>query len=145
MNDLPLCPRYCETVLYADDTVLYCHSKDPKELESNLNHDLQCLFEWFNTNLRTLNTSKCKFIIFGSSRKLKNTEISIKINQSALEKVDSYKYLGVTVNQSMNWTDHIDSIISKFGQRTRFGSPCQTSTTYECKIDIVQQPDYAII
>ena len=55
--------------------------------------------------------------MFGSSRKLKNTEISIKINQSALEKVDSYKYLGVTVNQRMNWTDHIDSIISKVSQR----------------------------
>ena len=117
VNDLPLFPRYCETALYADDKVLYCHAKDPKELASNLNHDLQCLFEWFNTNLLTLNTSKCKFIIFGSPRKLKNTEISIKINQSALEKVDSYKYLGVTVNQRMNWTDHIDSIISKIGQR----------------------------
>ena len=45
VNDLPLCPRYCETELYADDTVLYCHAKDPKELESNLNHDLQYLFE----------------------------------------------------------------------------------------------------
>ena len=33
------------------------------------------------------------------------------------KKVDSYKYLGVTVNQRMNWTDHIDSITSKVGQR----------------------------
>ena len=65
VNNLPLCPRYCETALYADGTVLYGHAKDPKELESNLNHDLQCLFEWFNTNLLTLNTSKCKFIICG--------------------------------------------------------------------------------
>ena len=117
INDLPLCTRYCQNAVYADDTVLYYHSKDPKDLETRLNYDLACVSEWFNANLLTVNISKCKFIIFGSSRKLKNVEISIKINSYGLEMVDSYKYLGVTIHKNMNWTEHIDSISSKISQR----------------------------
>ena len=58
-----------------------------------------------------------RVVIFGSSRKLRNIEISIKINGHGLETVESYKYRGITIDKNMNWTEHIDSITSKISQR----------------------------
>ena len=39
------------------------------------------------------------------------------INGSTLERVDTFKYLGITVNQNMTWSDHIESVVAKANQR----------------------------
>ena len=65
-----------------------------------------------------LNISKCKFIIFGNSQKLKLVnDISLKVNSTAIDKPDSFKYLGVVVNQTMSLSDHIDTFSTKINQR----------------------------
>ena len=100
VNDLPSCLRECDLTLYADDTVIYVSAKDAATLESRLNIDLQSISKWFFDNLLTLNENKCKFVLFGSSQKLKSSQnFSLCINDYNLERTDSFKYLGVT-NQS---------------------------------------------
>ena len=65
-----------------------------------------------------LNVSKCKFVIYGSSRKdAKFDNVSITVNDSILDRVDSFKYLGVTIQQNLTWSEHIDNISKKFNQR----------------------------
>jgi hypothetical protein len=61
VNDLPYCINHCEISLCADDTVIYFSSNNACDLEMKLNYD----------NLLTLNVSKCKFVIYGSSRSCK--------------------------------------------------------------------------
>ena len=70
VNDLPLYVNNCDISLYADDTVIYCSLTCTQDLQDKLNSDLQSLCQWFNSNLLTLNVSKCKFEVYGSSRKL---------------------------------------------------------------------------
>ena len=66
----------------------------------------------------TLNISKCNFVIFGNSRKLKLvSDVSLKVNSSAIDRSDSFKYLGVVINQTMSWSEHIDTISTKINQR----------------------------
>ena len=66
----------------------------------------------------TLNTSKCNFIIFGYSRKLKVVNgVSLEVNSTAIDRSDSFKYLGVVINQTMSWSEHIDTISTKINQR----------------------------
>ena len=71
MNDLPSCQLASEIILYANDTVIYYSSTDLLDLESKLNSDLATASNWFSSNLLNLSISKCNFIIFGNSRKLK--------------------------------------------------------------------------
>ena len=74
--------------------------------------------DWFSSNLLTLNISKCNFVIFGNSRKLKLVyEVSLKVNSTAIDRSDSLKYLGVVINQTMSWSEHIDTISAKINQR----------------------------
>ena len=39
------------------------------------------------------------------------------INNEVIERTDSFKYLGVTMNSIMSWSDHMDSMIKKINQR----------------------------
>ena len=72
MSDLPSCQLASEIIiLYADDAVNYYSSTDLSGLESKLNSDLATVSNWFSSNLLTRNISKCNFVIFGNSRKLK--------------------------------------------------------------------------
>jgi hypothetical protein len=106
VNDLPYCINHCEISLYADDAVIYfSNSNNACDLDKKLNSDLKHLCRWFNDNLLTLNVSKCKFVIYGSSRKVgKFDNVSITVNDSILDRIDSFKYLGVTIQQNITWS-----------------------------------------
>ena len=118
VNDLPLYVSNCEVSLYADDTVIHCSSTCAQDLQDKLNSDLQSLCQWFNSNLLTLNVSKCKFVVYGSPRKLNKFQgLSLTANGNALERNESFKYLGVTINQHMTWSDHISILSKKVNQR----------------------------
>ena len=41
----------------------------------------------------------------------------VQVEGTCIEKTQSFKYLGVTFNQSMSWADHIDAISTKINQR----------------------------
>ena len=74
--------------------------------------------EWFSTNLLTLNISKCNFVIFGSPQKLNRIQdILVKVEDTCIERTQSFKYLGMTLNQSMSWANHVDDISTKINQR----------------------------
>ena len=104
--------------MYADDTVLYYSSASVMDIEQHLNNDLIKVVDWFNINLLTLNNKKTNFMLIGGSQKLKScTDVSINVENVTLDRVDCIKYLGVTINQNMTWTDHVDTIVAKSMQR----------------------------
>ena len=119
MSDLPSCQLASEIIiLYADDAVNYYSSTDLSGLEGKLNSDLATVSNFFSSNLLTRNISKCNFVIFGNSRKLKLVnDVSLKVNSTAVERSDLFKYLGVVINQAMSWSEHIDTISTKINQR----------------------------
>ena len=117
VNEIPSTVNSCDISLYADDTVLFCSAKTTIELEQKLNSDLQNLSRWFGANRLTLNTSKCKFMVFGSNAKLaKLQNINLLINNRPLNRVESFKYLGITLNQTLSWSDHIEALFTKVNQ-----------------------------
>ena len=68
---------------FADDTVVYTSANDAATLEAQLNVDLRQISEWFFVNRLTLNESKCKFVLFSSTLKLKSFQnFSLCINDS---------------------------------------------------------------
>ena len=93
VNDLPSCQLASEIILYADDTVIYYSSTDLFDLESKLNSDLATVSIWFSSNLLTPNISKCNFVTFDRSRKLKLVnDFSLRVNSTDIERSDSFKY-----------------------------------------------------
>ena len=54
-------------------------------------------------------------MVFGSNAKLQN--INLLINNSPLNRVELFKYLGITLNQTLSWSDHIEALFTKVNQR----------------------------
>ena len=118
MNDSPSSAIHREISLYADDTVIYYPSDNAHDTENRINSDLERLCKWFHNNLLTLNISKCKFIIYDSSCKLtKFKNVPISVNDIPLSKTNSFKYLGMTIQQNLTWSEHTDNISKKVNQR----------------------------
>ena len=69
INDLNNSTSKLSAILFADDTNLFCSSKDLQELESVVNTELTGVQEWLTLNQLTLNIKKSKFIIFKSHKK----------------------------------------------------------------------------
>ena len=58
------------------------------------------------------------FMIIGGNFKVSQfNDTDLMANNSQLEKVTKFKYLGVTINQHTTWHDHIDQIQIKVSKR----------------------------
>lgn len=72
---------------------------------------------WLDSNKLTLNVSKTKVMIFGSSKKVKHKSLDVNIDGAKLDMVNSFKYLGAHLDSSLNWNDHIDYMCTKIAKR----------------------------
>ena len=119
VNDLPSVTTNSKIMMYADDTVLFYSAKKVDEIESSLNEDLRHVNSWVNTNGLSLNPIKTQFMIFGTPQKLSSiTEpMCLKLENHSITQVSTYKYLGVYLDPSLKWKDHIYHSSKKIGSR----------------------------
>ncbi len=74
---------------------------------------------WCNDNYLTLNAAKCKEIILDFRKKRSNHE-SLKIMNADVDVVSEYKYLGVYIDDKLNWKCNTGKISAKCIQRLYF-------------------------
>ena len=118
INDLPKVLQNTMVTLFADDTALYCSSQSARDLQTMLNQDLDRLAQWLYEHKLTLTVSKSKFTLIGGPRKLNTLEeFTLTIKEEELDSVNSYRYLGVIINENLSWTDQVDYIKNKVSQR----------------------------
>ena len=119
VNDLPKVVSKCQVMLYADDAVLFFSSKKSEDIESALNFDLKLVYEWVKENNLALNHKKTEFMLFGSQMKLAKLEksICIQLEQHQISQVYIYKYLGVWLDPTLNWKEHVTKTSKKIGSR----------------------------
>ena len=58
INDLPTCLRHCECNLFADDTVIYTMSGDKQSAMTDLQSDINNIYDWFKRNRLSVNVNK---------------------------------------------------------------------------------------
>ena len=98
--------------LYADDMLLF---KTINSLDdyADLQKDIDSLNNWVTANRLSFNTSKCKYMLF-TRKKYPSYPPTLMIDSSALQRVYSYKYLGLRLTSStLCWSDHINDICVK--------------------------------
>ena len=62
--------------------------------------------------------SKTKIVIFKCKNKSLDSQITIKINNDIIKQVPSVKFLGVTLDQKLTWTNHINSVLKSITKST---------------------------
>ena len=114
INDLPLMSNIFSMLMYVDDTTLYCNI-DQYVNEDVINVELAKLSEWLRANKLALNISKTKFMVFHTSNRAVQYP-NLKINNTDIEHVFEFNFLGVMFNSQMNWNTHINYIASKISR-----------------------------
>ena len=117
-NDIQDIITKSKFAFYADDTVILSGHKNLEKAFSNVQKDLNNLLTWCTRNGIHINATKTKYMVF---RGKKNTDpissegqpLTIKIDQQQLERVTSYSYLGVWLDEQLNFNKHATSIISR--------------------------------
>ena len=113
VNDIATCVKNCKLRLFADDTNLFVSGKKLLDALQLSQDNLNILSKWFNDNQLTLNIDKTCYSIFSNKRNNKNINTKLYINNQTLGQVKSVKYLGVFLDQELNWESHVNFICSK--------------------------------
>ena len=114
-NDMPKLFKYCSSVIFADDTTIYHAGTSQTEVYRKMNSDLETLSDWFKANKLSVNASKAKYMVFKCKRSVEAqiTQPDLYIDNEVLEKVPVTKFLGVYIDENLDWIEHIDFVEEK--------------------------------
>ena len=121
MNDLSEFVPDTDITMFADDTSFAKAFKDVSEIKQCLVPAFSKICRWLNFNKLSLNTVKTEFMIIGTPNNIRNIDRNpestpyqiVGHNGSRISRVKSVKSLGLIVDDTLTWSDHIDYISGK--------------------------------
>ena len=93
---------------FADDTTLSACDIELDYLLHNLEDDTLTAIIWFEANYMKLNESKCHFLTHGTGEVL-----FARVGGEVIWKSMREKLLGVTVDENLNFNDHLSGVCKK--------------------------------
>ena len=123
INDISNSSEKLSFRLFADDTNVFVSSSNPKELEETINTELTRVKTWCDVNKLSINHKKTNFMIIKSAQKRLHTAVTVTIpdNEGSkfyIKQKDHIKYLGVMIDEKVNWQYHISFIRSRISRNT---------------------------
>ena len=112
MNDICNASELLFSILYADYTFVQISRDDINYLVSSMKAELVLLSRWFKANKLYLNAQNTFYLVFHRAR-IKDHDLSIRIDGSTLNRSSNIKYLGVIIDHKLNWCVHIASVKNK--------------------------------
>ncbi|KAK1783961.1 hypothetical protein P4O66_004638, partial [Electrophorus voltai] len=107
---------YSSTIIvkFADDTIVMglISDNDERAYLEEIKH----LENWCQEN-NLLNISKTKELIVDCSKKQERHYQLVRISGTTVERVDSFRYLGVHISQDLSWSRYTNSLAKKARQR----------------------------
>ena len=85
-------------------------------LSKNLNKDLKSLSQCLKANKLSLNISKTKLIIFHRNTASIDHTLKLKLDGKRLSPSQSVKYLGVLLDEHLQWSDQIAHVKIKLNR-----------------------------
>ena len=133
INDLANVCASSFPILFADDTNLFNHDKDMFSLQVALNQELATISKWLKVNKLSLNIKKTMYMIFTRA-----TDVKIEIDNEIIFETKSSKFLGVHIDNKLNWKMHIDYVSGKIARgigiliksRKVLSNECMTNLYY---------------
>ena len=116
INDLKQALKFCKVHHFADDTNLIHFSKSVYRLNKYVNLDLKNLTYWLNASRISLDVKKTELVIFKHQKKKLDSPIKIKLSRKRLYPSKSVKYLGIKIDENLNWKQHIHDIAIKLNR-----------------------------
>ena len=99
--------------MFADDTSLTAYGKSIEGIELGLNEDSEKIRLWLQANKLSLNVAKTEYMLIGSRQRLAKLPLepnTYVLGVSRIKRVRDTKILGVYIDESLTWRNHIEEI-----------------------------------
>ena len=139
LNDFDRSTNMFKFITYADDTTLIVsispqpHTTFPN-IQNSLSNELKKVNNWLKINKLSLNARKTKYMMFHNVNK-HLPQLNLDINGDQIECVDTFDFLGITIDKNINWKAHTTKIEKKIVRviailnRLKLFIPCETLRT----------------
>ena len=114
INDICNVSNLVTFILFADDTNVFCAGDNKLELECMLNRELAKLCKWFAVNKLSLNLSKTSYMLFRN--RPPDVDFNVFIEHERINRVHVTKFLGIYIDDKLNWKYHINTVRSKLSK-----------------------------
>ena len=100
---------------FADDTNLLLVDNSLKKISKHVNHDLKLFTTWLSANRISLNTSKTNILLLRPKFKRNIAKhLNFRISCQYIPQISQVKYLGLTMNEHLNWDLYFSQLRKKF-------------------------------
>ena len=124
INDIVNSSTLGDFVLFADDTNIFVVGKTEVEAYSRANILMSQINDYMISNQLHINMSKCTYMHFRpgynneerqscARTRMYNPDLALKLDGIKIKKVDKVKFLGVIIDDKLNWEAQIDHLENK--------------------------------
>ena len=122
VNDLPSSSKILNRIMFADDTNHFHEYKNIIKIFATVNEELMNINEWLMANKLSLNVGKTKYSLFHKPNRvddlpLKRPKLSINIQE--IKRASYTKFLGVLLDESLSWKEHLKYTEKKIAKSIR--------------------------
>jgi hypothetical protein len=145
INDIIKIVDKCKVHLFADDTLIYIIGKNVCEMSDILNAELRNISSWLCTNKLKLNASKTKAMWMNNKSVVDLSRINLIIDNNRIEVVSNIKYLGIVLDNKLDFKEHVNYIIKKIARKVGVLSRLKNILSRRAKImiyNVVVLPHY---
>ena len=115
LNDFKSCRKFSKANLYADDADVSFSSSNLSDVMQNFQAELKNVSEWMWMNKLSIYPEKTVFMVTNYPRRQNNLPEppTFYLNNTRIKQVHKTKYLGLTVDDSLNWNEQYKSVKGK--------------------------------
>ena len=110
INDMSHCAENLDFVHFADDTTVFSVGSDVERLVNEASREFVRVDDWLAVNKLSLNLSKTNYMIVSHSNIPQNL---FTIRGISLPRVNSAKFLGVTIDDKLTFAEHINALSAR--------------------------------
>jgi hypothetical protein len=99
-------------ILFADDTSILIKYPNKIAFNININQTFLDINTWFKHNLLSLNCNKTHYLEF-KTKHHSNVNAEIRVDSNLITKATETKFLGLIIDDTLSWKQHIDQVINK--------------------------------
>ena len=131
INDLKKTLTKAQLNLFADNTVIYVICDSFRECYEEMNDELKVFADWLKLKKLNVNKTKCMVV---TTRSRNDCNGVVQIDGEIVERVDAIKYLGVMLDEMLNFNEHVNYTIRKAARK--FGVLCRINRylTFDNKV-----------
>ena len=114
INDIQYACNSENIRLFADDTSYFLHDKKLENLMNKAKQTVTNLQQWLSANKLNLNIDKTIYVIFRNNNKqMGKFADDLQVGNNVFEREKSCQYIGMMLDEKMNWDEHINNVKSK--------------------------------